>query len=253
MSSSLLTTGGFQKRHSTKPGADQSPWNPGRLIPEIGRPLQTGPIASPGEFPNGTGGAGRVEAPYLAAAAGQSKEIAAREGAAREEAKKKEAEERAKLTEHPASETQVDGPGEGNCEVNCTIYGEEEFEYEFDPRIDNCNMNVAIGYTSETDIVSFADEWQCRRWDKKQHRYINLSAEIEGYNVFGVAESEHFTVNGYQGVTFTEIFIAGDLLDRPFSEAGVCFKVRLHGQKAYDNLKCFEAPVPTGLSGPPDE
>ena len=101
----------------------------GAYIPEIGRPLQTGPITSPGEFPNGTGGVGRVEAPYLAAAAGQSKEIAAREGAAREETKRREAEERAKLEERPLSETHVDGPGEGNCETNCWI-NEEEYYYE---------------------------------------------------------------------------------------------------------------------------
>ncbi|HXB63485.1 MAG TPA: 6-bladed beta-propeller [Solirubrobacteraceae bacterium] len=97
-------------------------------IPEIGRALQTEPIESPGEFPNGTGGVGRVEAPYLGAANGQLKELAVREGVAREEAKKKEAEERAKLTERPASETHVDGPGEGNCETNCEINEEEEGE-----------------------------------------------------------------------------------------------------------------------------
>ncbi len=98
-------------------------------VPEIGRPLQAEPIATPGEFPNGTGGVGRVEAPWVGASAGQLKEIAAREGAVREETKKREAEERAKLTERPSSETQVDGPGEGNCEANCWI-NEEEYYYE---------------------------------------------------------------------------------------------------------------------------
>jgi hypothetical protein len=60
-------------------------------VPEIGRPLQTGPIASPGSFPDGTGGVGIVRAPYLGAAVNQFKEIADREQAALEEAKKREA------------------------------------------------------------------------------------------------------------------------------------------------------------------
>jgi DNA-binding beta-propeller fold protein YncE len=93
-------------------------------VPEIGRVLQTGPIASPGSFPNGTGGVGVVRAPYLGAAVNEFTEVAAREQAASEEAKRIEAEEKAEMEECPATECHVDGPGEGNCEVNClTVIG----------------------------------------------------------------------------------------------------------------------------------
>lgn len=98
-------------------------------MPEIGRVLQTGPIASPGSFPSGTGGVGIVIAPYLGAAVSEFTEIAVRDQAASEEAKREEAEEKAKMEECPASECHVDGPGEGNCEVNClTMIGEAEVE-----------------------------------------------------------------------------------------------------------------------------
>jgi hypothetical protein len=106
-------------------------------VPEIGRPLQTGPIASPGSFPNGIGGVGIVRAPYLGAAVNEFTEIVVRDQAASEEAKKQEAEERAYEQEgfcekYPdGSACHVDGPGEGNCEVNClaVIGGAEEEGY----------------------------------------------------------------------------------------------------------------------------
>ena len=98
-------------------------------VPEIGRPLQTGPIASPGEFPNGTGGVGVVRAPYLGVATEQQKGIIIQEVGAREEAKRREAEEKAKMEECPASECHVDGPGEGNFPEGLGG-GAEEPEYE---------------------------------------------------------------------------------------------------------------------------
>jgi hypothetical protein len=79
--------------------------------PEIGRPLQTEPTASPGAFPDGTGGAGIVGAPYLGADNAQLKTIAVEHEAALEAAKKQEGEERAKENECPASEC---GLSEGN-------------------------------------------------------------------------------------------------------------------------------------------
>ncbi|HTB50824.1 MAG TPA: hypothetical protein VK701_07590, partial [Solirubrobacteraceae bacterium] len=53
-------------------------------VPEIGRPLQSETIASPGAFPNGTGGGGIVQATYLEAAAEQFKAIAVEHEAALE-------------------------------------------------------------------------------------------------------------------------------------------------------------------------
>lgn len=78
--------------------------NGSSYVPEIGRALQTGPIASPGSFPNGAAGVGVINAPYLGAASSQMIGIAIQENAEREEAKKQEAEEIAKMTECPASE-----------------------------------------------------------------------------------------------------------------------------------------------------
>jgi DNA-binding beta-propeller fold protein YncE len=103
-------------------------------VPEIGRVLQTGPIESPGSFSGGTGGVGVVGAAYLGAAVSGFTEIAVREQAASEEAKKTEGEERAYENEgfcekYPdGSACHVDGPGEGNCEVNCLVVsgGSEE-------------------------------------------------------------------------------------------------------------------------------
>jgi hypothetical protein len=99
-------------------------------VPEIGRALQTTSVESPGSFPNGTGGVGIVRAPYLGAAVNEFTETAVREEAASEEAKKTEAEARAYEQEGfcekyaSSSACHVDGPGEGNCEVNClTVIG----------------------------------------------------------------------------------------------------------------------------------
>jgi YD repeat-containing protein len=106
----------------------------GSYVPEIGRPLQTEAVASPGAFPDGTGGGGIVQATNLEAAADQLKAIAIEHEAAREAAARKEAEEKAFWEACPASECHVDGPGEGNCEVNCVTGGgeaEPEDPYEW--------------------------------------------------------------------------------------------------------------------------
>jgi DNA-binding beta-propeller fold protein YncE len=89
--------------------------NGSSYVPEIGRPLQTGPIASPGSFPEGTAGVGVIEAPYLGASNGQLMNIAIQESAEREEAKRREAEEIAKMNECPASECGP-WPEEGGAE-----------------------------------------------------------------------------------------------------------------------------------------
>lgn len=73
----------------------------GSYVPEIGRTLQTGPIASPAAFPDGTGGVGIIEASYIAALAEQMKAIAVEHEAALEAAARQEAEERARLEECP--------------------------------------------------------------------------------------------------------------------------------------------------------
>jgi YD repeat-containing protein len=76
----------------------------GAYVPEIGRPLQSEAVASPGAFPNGTGGGGIVQATYLEAAADQFKAIAIEHEAALEAAARREAEEKAELEACPASE-----------------------------------------------------------------------------------------------------------------------------------------------------
>ncbi len=97
-------------------------------VPEIGRPLQTGPIASPGSFPDGTGGVGVVNAPYLGSATAEFREESVREGVSREETKKREAEERAYNEEGGCEKDPGQCQG-GNCEVNCvTAAGVESQE-----------------------------------------------------------------------------------------------------------------------------
>lgn len=60
-------------------------------VPEIGRTLQTGPIASPGSFPNGTGGVGVTGGPGPGASVNQIMEIFRQNEAARGAAEAKEA------------------------------------------------------------------------------------------------------------------------------------------------------------------
>ncbi len=67
----------------------------GSYIPELGRALQSEAVASPGAFPDGTGGTGIVQAVYLEAAADQFKAIALEHEAALEAAARLEAEEKA--------------------------------------------------------------------------------------------------------------------------------------------------------------
>ena len=113
----LASEPSFSSGISTQDGAS--------YVPEIGRPLQTGPIASPGSFPDGTAGVGIVQASYLQTAAGAIKGIAVEREAALEEAKRHEAEENAGP---PCGSCMSPGPGEGNCEP-----GECVTEEEYDP------------------------------------------------------------------------------------------------------------------------
>jgi hypothetical protein len=64
-------------------------------VPEIGRALQSEPVASPGAFPDGTGAATVVEATYLEAANAAFKATAVEHEAALEAAARLEAEEKA--------------------------------------------------------------------------------------------------------------------------------------------------------------
>jgi|GEM_PF-912844 len=117
-------------------------------VPEIGRALQTGPIASPGAFPDGTGGAGVVQANYVEALNEQLKAIAVEHEAALEAAARREAEEKAYnenicnfVDVYPTCH--IDGPGEGNCEVNCVVVRTADLEEEFDTCGDNaCEARI---------------------------------------------------------------------------------------------------------------
>ena len=101
--------------------------NGSTYVPEVGRPLQPGPIPSPGSFPDGTASVGVIEAPYLGASTAQLMSIALQENSEREEAKKLEAEERARMEACPASECGPWPEEEGDpCEV-IEAKGSEEF------------------------------------------------------------------------------------------------------------------------------
>jgi YD repeat-containing protein len=102
-------------------------------VPLIGRPLQTGPIASPGAFPDGTGGYGIVQASYSAALDGLMRGIDLEYKAGLEKAKAQEAREQAERDACPASECHVNGPGEGNCEPGECVTGGEGEGYIGDP------------------------------------------------------------------------------------------------------------------------
>jgi hypothetical protein len=113
-------------------------------------------------------------------------------------------------------------------------------------------MEVDIGYSD--DVITFSDHWECRRYDKAKHQYVNIYVELYGYNVFGLAQTEPFEASGgWTGWAFPEPLLDFDP-DIPFSEAGVCFKVRLKKPGTrWSSLSCFKAPVPPELLGPPPE
>ncbi len=130
---------------------------------------------------------------------------------------------------------------------------EEEGEFTFDPTVEDCKMEVRIAYSAVYDLIEFEDSWQCRRYAKGKHQYINISVELYGYNVFGLAQTEPFEADGaYQGKAFRELFEFDP--DAPFSEAGVCYKVRPKTSKGrWSKLSCFETVLPPDLLGPAEE
>jgi YD repeat-containing protein len=96
----------------------------GSYVPEVGRALQSESVASPGAFPDGTGGGGIVQATYLEAAADQFKAIAVEHEAALEAAARLEAEEKAY--------TGCRDPGTG-AHVSCGSFPGEGGAEETDP------------------------------------------------------------------------------------------------------------------------
>lgn len=118
--------------------------NGSSYVPEIGRALQTGPIASPGSFPDGAAGVGVINALYLGASTGQLIGIAIQENAEREEAKKRETEEIAKMTECPASE--------------CGPWSEEEGEEGGEVTTESSTLSFGTATASE------ARTWYHKKW-----------------------------------------------------------------------------------------
>ncbi len=151
----------FESGVSTQSGAT--------YVPLIGRALQTEPIASPGSFPDGTGGAGIVKAPYLGVMTEQLRTIGIQEEAAHEEAKKREAAERAAWEECPASECHVNGAGEGNCEVNCVV------EEEGDP----CETVKAYG-SAEFLGATVMKAWAKIKWCWTKNRVVSAYGAGKG-------------------------------------------------------------------------
>jgi YD repeat-containing protein len=154
----------------------------------------------------------------------------------------------------PAPPSPVEGvAAPPNLEEPPANEGEEEEggEFSFDPTVGNCNMEVGIALADGS--IAFSDHWECRRYNKSKHAYENIYVELYGYNTFGLAKTESFEASGYQGWAFPEPIVDFDE-DIPFSEAGVCFKVRLKKSGAkWSSLSCFRAPVPPELLGPPPE
>jgi YD repeat-containing protein len=94
-------------------------------VPEIGRALQTQAVASPGAFPDGTGGVGVAQATYVAALTEQIRAIALEHEAALEAAARREAEEHAEPP-CPASACgpfpeEAPPPTEGGAEVHISV------------------------------------------------------------------------------------------------------------------------------------
>jgi hypothetical protein len=114
---------------STEPASAATASGGSSYVPQLGMPLQTQPIGSPGAFPNGSYTGGLyvttlepwVNQSIGAWGAGGTGREASRQEAARIEAAKKIAEATCTL----ASCTTVNGPGEGNCESNCEVEGGE--------------------------------------------------------------------------------------------------------------------------------
>jgi YD repeat-containing protein len=138
---SWLGAGGFSTEQSSgaaNPGG-------GSYIPQLGAPLQTQPVAAPGAFGDGVSGTGIVLATYTVG--GLLKKVAVEHEATLNAAAAQEATEKAKLAAEPNSATQVNGPGEGNCEANCEV-GEDEGDGD-DP------WEVLTGEQAATDAKAY--------------------------------------------------------------------------------------------------
>ncbi len=210
--------------------------------PEIGRPLQTEPTASPGAFPDGTGGAGIVGAPYLGADNNQLRAIAVQQEAELEAAKRREAEEHARMAECPASACHVDGPGEGNCETNCVM---DEYEFEGGVALEDegeeatvagrkkpfqgqevgkCKFKVSI--TGTEAEATFSNRYEC-----------TVNVNLVAWDYVGIVPGAVYTANGTRGGWW-----ASEVINvNPFGiSAGLCVQISwLDKDKPRETSECF--------------
>ncbi len=208
-------------------------------VPQLGAPLQSQPIVPPSDFSSPVG-------PYTTEVSAESIALATADGAGaplREAERQKAKEEYLAKLNPPAPPGATPMPSEGGA-------GGEEAEFTFDPAVGDCNMEVGITYSAADDLIEFEDRWRCRRYDKRQHQYVNTPVELYGYNVFGSDQTEPFKANGaYQGVAFRDLLEFN--ADIPFSEAGVCYKVRPKiSNGGWSRLGCFRIALPPELFGP---
>ncbi len=211
-------------------------------VPEIGRSLQTEPVAPPGAFPNGTAGAGIVGAAYIAALNGQLKTIAVQHEAELEAAARREAEEQYER-EHSLCAAEC-GHGEGNCapgqcvtiipEVveggaqELAVGGDEEASasgLSFGPAYCVFRPNASATYDLETGMVAvqFTTSWDC-----KNGATVKIKA---AWNYYGFTPTSiyHTETELKGGVIITEletyIYAAGE------TPVGMCVAATHHGHE----------------------
>jgi hypothetical protein len=194
-------------------GAGTSTEGGASYVPEVGRALQTAPIASPGSFPDGTGGPGLVYSPVSPGLLNELQELGLQQEAAREEARKREAYNNEGFCEKYPHGSACITP-EGNCQVNClTVIGgggegeeEEGSDPEFGDNTHGCRVWASWGNLSEgaaSDEVGYG-HFECTYASASFELGIELqlivSGGVEGgayrlegikHNDFGKKESKH--------------------------------------------------------------
>jgi YD repeat-containing protein len=198
--------------------------NPGgsTYVSQLGAPLQTQPVESPGAYSNGSYNGAVFSPSPSAEALAQSDSYGAgapvRE-AERLQAQKEETEKQAYENEcHIASCEQHNGPGEGNCEASCEV-GEGEEEEGVATGGDPFKCEVVSPYPLPTKPGRFKVRggYYCEAYDETdQELLLHISAQVE------VCLEEELAVSGVYGPDRCEITTYADRQAAGFEYEASC-------------------------------
>jgi DNA-binding beta-propeller fold protein YncE len=197
--------------------------NPGgsTYVPQLGAPLQTEPVVSPGVYANGSYNGAVFSPSPSAEALAQSDSYGAGapvRAAERLQAQKEETEKQAYENEcHIASCEQHNGPGEGNCEADCEVgEGEEEgVATGGDPF--KCEVVSPYPLPTKPGRFKVRGGYYCEAYDETdQELLLHISAKVE------VCLEEELAVSGVYGPDRCEITTYADRQAAGFEYEASC-------------------------------